>query len=848
MRKFNLLFLLLCFSAVFLAAQSEDQSKAWYIKKPIQEIRFEGLHHVSLSDLSSFTNQFTGKLYSDSLFKDMQSKLFALDYFKKFKAEAEPGDKDKKSVIIIFTVEEKPVIDEILIKGNKNVSKTDILDAILLKKDDIFSKTKLRADEKAIENLYIGKGYPDVSVSSTTEENEKKKLETITFNIKEGSQTRVKAILFSGNRFATDATLKGLLSTKEQKFLQSGVFKSNKLADDKKAIVKYYADRGYVDAKVLDVKKDITSTKKDKNYLTLTFYIYEGEQWHYGGMTFEGNTLFSDKTLAAKIMLKPGDILNKTKLMADYSKIADMYYNDGYIYNDIRLNERRDKKTKTIFYTIKIVEKGKAHIENIIIKGNKKTKDRVILREIPLVPGDVFSKDKVIEGIRNLYNTGLFSSINPETPYGTAEGLMDLVINVEEAKNTDIQFGITFTGAAGTFPIVGFLKWNDKNFRGEGQNFNIGTELSTNKQNLTFGFNDNWILGRRWSAGINFSFEHLLNTNIKQDVLGPRFSDTDYDNGIAAPDPYTSYSDFNDAANAGETIDPSYLMKYDSIEFSTGLNTGYVFHTPVGRFSTGTGLKTSFTRITYDPDIYRPYNPAIRKNLDTWLFNNKLWLNLGWDTRDFILNPGKGFLLNERVTYAGGFIGGNTNFVKSQTKAESFFTLLDVPVSDTYTFKTILALHTAYSVIFPQYYYSSDNKSWETGIQATTNDLLYTDGMTIARGWTPMQDGEAMWDNWLELRMPIAERVLWSDIFFSGTGFWYNRDDVTSMSLIDFMFSMGAGIRLVIPGLPIGLYLTKRFKFDEDNNIQWQAGTIFKNPDKADSGLDLVIAFIINQF
>ncbi len=843
MRKLRLFFLLFFIPILSISAQNE----AWYVKKPIQEIKFEGLHHVSISDLSNFTGQFTGKLYTDSLFKDMQSKLFALDYFKKFKAEAEPGDKDKKSVIIIFSVEEKPIVDEIIIKGNKKVSKSDILDAILLKKDDIFSKTKLRADENAILDLYIDKGYPDAKVSSDSDENTEEKLVAITFRIDEGNQTRVKQILFSGNNFATDATLKGLLSTKEQKFLQSGVFKSNKLEEDKKAIVKYYADRGYVDAKVVDIKKDLEDGDKGRNYLTITFYIEEGDQWYFGGMKFEGNTLFSDENLQSKVQLTEGNVINKAKLTADYAKIADLYYNDGYIYNDIKMEEERNAKTKTIAFTIKITEKERAHIENIIIKGNVKTKDHVIYREIPLIPGDVFSKDKVIEGIQNLYNTGLFSTISPETPFGSAEGLMDLVINVEEAKNTDIQFGITFTGTAGSFPMVGFLKWNDKNFRGEGQNLNIGTELSTNKQNLSLGFSDSWIMGKRWSAGVTFTFEHLLNQNIKQDILPVRFSEDEYNNDLAAPDPYNSYEEYKAAVESGETIDTSYLMKYDSWELSTGIHTGYTLHTPVGRFLGSTGLKTSFTRVEYDPDIYRPYNPIIRNNLDRWLFNNKLWFRLGWDTRDFILNPGKGFFINQIITYAGGLIGGNSNYVKSQSKAEGFFTLLDLPVSDSYTFKTILALHTAYSAVFPQFFYSKDDNSWVTELEATTNDLLFTDGMTIARGWIPQQDGEAMWDNWIELRMPIAEKILWSDIFFSGTGFWNKREEIQNMSLNDFRFSLGAGIRFIIPGLPIGLYLTKRFQFDEENNIEWQAGSVFKNSD-ADSGLDLVIAFTISQF
>ena len=162
----------------------------------------------------------------------------------------------------------------------------------------------------------------------------------------------------------------------------------------------------------------------------------------------------------------------------DFARLSDLYYNDGYIYNDIQLNEVRDKENNTVSYTLNIIEKGRAHIENIIIKGNVKTLDYVLYRELPMLEGDIFSKGKVIAGIQNLYNTGLFSTVAPETPYGSAEGLMDLVINVEEGKNTDIQFGVTFTGAAGEYPVAGFLKWNENNFRGRGQTLSIGTELS----------------------------------------------------------------------------------------------------------------------------------------------------------------------------------------------------------------------------------------------------------------------------------------------------------------------------------------------------------------------------------
>jgi outer membrane protein insertion porin family len=221
-------------------------------------------------------------------------------------------------------------------------------------------------------------------------------------------------------------------------------------------------------------------------------------------MTFEGNTIISTEKLNSMLRLTPGDILNKTTLEQDYAKVTDLYYNDGYIYNSITRQEIRNEAEKSVSYKVVIVEKGRAHIENIILKGNTKTKDYVILRELPIQEGDVFSKDKVMEGIQNLYNTQFFTNVIPETPYGSAEGLMDLVINVEEGRTTEINFGVTFSGGLGDVPISGFVKWVDKNFLGRGQEFSIGAELAPSAQSLDVGFTENWLAGKRWSAGLIF--------------------------------------------------------------------------------------------------------------------------------------------------------------------------------------------------------------------------------------------------------------------------------------------------------------------------------------------------------
>lgn len=841
MRKLILLLLLFFSILGFLPAQTtEANTGPWYMGKPIEAIKFEGLKHVNLSDLEGITSQFIGTPYSPGVYKDLQSKLFALDFFKKFSAEAEPADLEKNTVIIVFTVEERPLVDELVIAGNKKIRRGDILDAILLKQDDIFSTTKMKYDKDTIVELYYSKGYPDVSVEADIYEKDDNTVK-VTFTVEEGSQTRIKEIFFSGNEVFSDSTLKGKLSLKAQSLLNPGVFQENKLEVDKLVLETYYRDRGYLDARIVDVKQEVVESEDRRNYLALTFYFDEGEEWIFKELIIEGNQLFNDDDLLALINHKQGDLINKTRLEMDFARLSDLYYNDGYIYNDIQLNEVRNDQDNSISYTLNIIEKGRAHIENIIIKGNVKTLDYVLYREIPMAEGDIFSKDKVIEGIQNLYNTGLFSTVAPETPYGSAEGLMDLVINVEEGKNTDIQFGVTFTGAAGEFPMAGFLKWNENNFMGKGQTLSIGTELSPTKQSIILGFNEKWLMGRRWSAGLNFSYTHQLYSGILQDLMPVRFTEDEYKNEEAAPDPYNSWDEWQAAIDNGEGIDSAYLMEYDNLQFALGANTGYTFHTTLGRFTTATGMNSSLNSITYDPEEYRPYNPAIRSNLDTWLFNNKIWINLIWDRRDFVMNPTNGFVLNQLTTYAGGILGGNTHYIKSQSKAEAFLKLIEVPVSEKYTFKTIFAAHTSFSAIFKQFSYDK--------IEATTSDLLYTDGMNIARGWGFEQDGVAMWDNWIELRMPIAENVLWGDLFLSGTGFWHDLSEV-KLDLSNFMFSMGAGVRFTIPGLPIGLYLTKRFSYSNASlrSFQWEPGEIFKDPDDPNSGVQLVIAFQFGLF
>ncbi|MFW5685006.1 MAG: outer membrane protein assembly factor BamA, partial [Spirochaetota bacterium] len=460
----RILAILLILISVPLFAQDND----WYVGETITDIRFVGLSSVSEGELRPIVEPYIGEPFTDRDFLELQRRLYALDFFTSIVPEAVRPESGG-GVVLRFTVEERPTVDEIRFVGNRRIRTADLLAEILLTQGDMITMAQRRVDEQAIVDLYLERGYPDVEVSSRVEETEEgdETRHAVIFTISEGTQVTVREINFSGNSYASASTLRGQMETKTQSIFNAGVFQDRVLEEDRLRIENYYRERGYVDAEVVDVVQETERDEEnERTFLILTVYVEEGNQYTFGGISFEGNTIFTDEELDAQVRLSEGSILNAIRLQDGLTLVQDQYYQNGYIYNDFNVTEERDEELLSISYTMQIQEQPRAHIENIIIRGNDKTADEVILREIPLQVGDVFSIAKIREGVQNLMSLQYFSAVNPEMPYGSVEGLMDLIINVEEAQTANIVFGVSFGGSS-DFPVAGQIGWQDSNFRGQ---------------------------------------------------------------------------------------------------------------------------------------------------------------------------------------------------------------------------------------------------------------------------------------------------------------------------------------------------------------------------------------------
>jgi outer membrane protein insertion porin family len=846
----GLLTILIVLLPVFIFAQEAGSpADDWYQGKPIKNIVFEGLRNVSASELEGIMSPFFGLPFTDETYFEILGRLYALDYFRTIEPTAVRADILGNEVIIRFSVTEMPVISRINFEGNAGFRRNELLDTVTLKVSEVATQVKLRVDEIALKNKYLESGYPDVSVSSEMTSGPNGSI-VVTFFINEGEKIAIEEFRFEGNTVFSSRTLQRQLSLKTKGIINDGAFQESKLIADRQALAQYYRDRGYVDAEVIDIAREIRKDEKGNNLMAITFRIYEGPVYTFGGISFDGNKIFTTEQLDALVFSKTGDVVSDRKIQADILRISDLYFENGYFFNTINPESLRDTENGVLSYNIMIVERGRAYIENIIVRGNEKTKDEVILREIPLEPGDVFSKAKVIDGIRNLYNLQYFSQVIPDTPQGSADSLMDFIINVEEQPTTDIQFGLTFSGTSDpeAFPVSGMINWNDRNFRGSGNQIGAELNASPDTQSVSLQYTQRWIFGTPLSGSFDLTLQHT-NRYAANDNQPPYFYNDDSDSDYAYPDGFDSYDDY---VNAGKVPPEEFLMAYDQWRLSLGISSGYRWSTFLGNLTLSGGIRLGIVRSVYDSALHRPFDPVLRRQNNTWTPANSVWTSLSLDQRDIYYDPSRGYYGTERLGLYGILAIEEEHYVRSDTKLEWFTTLFDIAVTDNWHFKMVFGIHSGLSFIFRQPF--RDYPEIEEANQ------LAVDGMFIGRGWSGEYDvkGNALWENWMELRIPLAPGILAWDFFFDAAGVrrtpWaffneFSENDGSELGRNSFFmrFSFGGGFRFTIPQFPFRFSLAKRFKI-VDGKVEWQSGAIGGNKSNPAAGVDFVISFAISTY
>jgi len=776
--------LLIPFTALYAQNNNDGDAEGWYWNKKISKIEFEGLKNVKKSDVSGIVSVYINQLFTEENYYNLVDRLYTVDFFEDIESKVDHDEKNPDNVILIFSVVEYPVIKNISYVGNKKIRNGELREQVKIKESDIYVKDKVYIEERNIRNYYLSKGYTASKVTH--------KVETvddgvnIIFNISEGSNTVIREIHFTGNSIVSERVLKSKLGLKEVGFMRDGAYQAETLEQDKMVVLNYYKEHGYIDANIIDVKVETElNADKQRNEMIITFMIQEGAQYIFTGLSIEGCEVFTADELLSLNKLKAGAVYNDVKFQESLQAIAGKYYENGYMSNEFRPIPSKDSERHEIYYVLQINENIRSHIENIIIKGNSKTKDYVITREIPIESGDIFDRDKIITGLRNLMNLQYFSNVVPDTMSGSEPNLVDLVFTVEEQSTTSLNFGATFSGMTDpdTIPISLYFKLQNSNVKGEGRAISTSTTISNTEQSIDLSYGQNWIGKHPIAFSSSMSFSHDKSTT-PVNMWMPNL----------------------------DLTQKYYYMNYNG--WSTTLSNGISRRwTPDFAILTlSGGISNTLNNYIFDESLYVPVNHSTSAFANRWGIMNSVWTSFSIDDRDVNYDPSTGWFASEKVSWYGLIPKLEKEFfLRNDTKVEGYLRLMNLALKDNYTLKMVLAENLEFSALFP------------VNSTITDSNRIYVDGILNGRGWTDAyksNKGQVLLSNKLELRMPVLPGYIGIDGFWDCAVVKNSITDLSTLKLSDAYFSFGPGIRILMPQFPLHLMFAFKYQY-VDNKFEW---------------------------
>jgi outer membrane protein insertion porin family len=477
-------------------ALARDIGVKLFAKEKIVEIRIQGNDRIEVDAIKRVIKTAAGDIYYvKNLSEDLKA-VYRMGYFDDVRIEAENVPPGK---IIIFTVKEKQTIRRIMIKSSLTIfDEKDILDELTIRRGSILNINKIQNNIDRIESLYKEKNYHNVRADYEIVERDNNQADLI-FRIEEGKKIRVKHILFSGNNAFKDKELKSkkVMKTREKGFFSwitgSGDLKREVLNEDVARITAFYHNQGYVRARIGEPKVEF---KED--YIEITLKINEGPQFKVGKVDLEGDFLIPKEKLLEKLKIQKEEYYSRQIVRGDILLLTDLYADQGYAYADVspRISEDSEQLIVNITYVIK---KGKqVYFEEIIITGNRKTRDKVIRRQLRVYEQELFSGRRLKRSVRNLHRLDYFKDVKVNTAKGNADDKMILKIDVEEKSTGAFTFGGGYSNTEKLFIMASI---SQKNLFGRGQILDLRANWGDETRKYSINFVEPWLFDIPLSAG-----------------------------------------------------------------------------------------------------------------------------------------------------------------------------------------------------------------------------------------------------------------------------------------------------------------------------------------------------------
>lgn len=570
---------------------------------PVKTIEVRGNKRIDESTIRSRLTLAVDDLLSPEALREQIRLLYDMGFFEDVQVETEPV---LGGVAVIVSVREKPFITEIVFDGNEHLSDEKLQEAITIRSQSFLSQQLVKESAEKIEQSYRDDGYyraQVIPIIQSIDEDRKR----LTLFIKEGAQTKIKTVSFLGAEHVDKADLLEVMANREYMiglswFTDRGVLRREELANDVERVKEVFMNHGYLNVQVSQPTVELTP---DKNWLTVTFQIIEGEPYTFGPVSFQGYTVFSEAELRQATLIVAGELFQRGAIREEVTRITDLYGEEGYAFAEVTPSITTDDANRTAIVIMNIKEGSLIRIRRINITGNDKTRDNVIRRELRVREQQVIDTVAMKRSFQRLNNLNYFETVEI-LPDQVAPDRVDLDVKVKEKPTGSFSVGGGFSTLD---QLVAIANITEGNLFGRGYTARVRGQLG---QRRTLGL-------------ISFRNPYLQDspTSVQIDVFRTR----------------TNFLTYQEDRTGGSLTLGRFLSEYVSGSLS-------LF---------GEELKIQNPQGNAPQFIVQQIGSQSSTGFRSTLIR---------DTRDYYLNPRTGWRHNIGLDYATKLFGGTNHFYK----------------------------------------------------------------------------------------------------------------------------------------------------------------------------------------
>jgi outer membrane protein insertion porin family len=608
---------LLCLSlAIAMSQPAQAQLAESFVAS---DIRVDGLQRISAGTVFTYLPIEKGDTVNSSKTTEAIRALYKTGFFSDVRFE-------RQGNILVVNVIERPSINTLTLKGNKEIKTEDLLKGLKgigLSEGEIYNPLNLDRVTQELLRQYNNKGKYNVIIVPTVKEIDRNRVD-VSLDITEGKSARLRDINIVGNTVYPDDLIREGWESNTSNWLswykRDDQYSREKLSGDLEKLTDYYLDRGYVDFNVESTQVTISPDKKD---MFLTANVVEGKVYKVTGVTVSGETIVPKEDVEKLLLIRTGNTFSRQLLTATNDRITAMLGNIGYAFAEVDPVPTISRDDQEISINFVVKPGPRVQIRRMEIKGNVRTADEVVRRELRQFENTWYSQAALDRSKIRLQRLGFFETVEIEQePVAGRPDQVDVFINVKERNSGSFVFGLGYQQLYG---LTASVQLSENNFLGTGNRMSVAVQNNSYSKRISFSYTNPYFTEDGLSLGYNVSY-------------------SDYNQGDFNTARYTS-TNFNAEAVMGiplsETDSVQVALGYDKIDLTTTLGS------------------TPAPLIEYLDDVLGtvPYFPCFDIDGDGVIETTECGLNQTWPVQQIRAQAGWGrdsrndYLLPTRGTY-----------------------------------------------------------------------------------------------------------------------------------------------------------------------------------------------------